>query len=345
MKKTLAVVLCACCTMVSYPQENVPLSLKADVRVDYQMEKVDGETNHESTGFDGKYLNLQLDGRIARSFSYSWRQRLNRNHNHQSFWDATDWAYLAYEPDEHWSFSAGKQVVGIGGYEYDRAPVNLYVCSEFWNNVPCYQMGGSVAYRLRDGNDKWMAQFCESPFQSLSEEDELFAYNLMWMGRHGSLSTLYSVNMIEYAPGRFINYLALGHRVEIGKVAVELDWMNRAASRQTFLLKDCSVMGEVSWRCVDKLRLFGKVTYDVNRTERTADYCVMPGTELTMFGGGAEFFPLKNSRDIRLHATCFYTKGHNGNPEGTRLDKQVVAQAGLTWHIDFSSLTNRLLNL
>lgn len=166
MKRTLAAVLCACSALAGYAQENSLLSLKAEARMDYQMERVDGETNHDHTGFDGKYLNLRMDGRIAPSFSYSWRQRLNKNHDNQSFWDATDWAYLMYEPNEHWGISAGKQVVGIGGYEYDRAPIDLYSCSEFWNNIPCYQLGASVTYLTRDGRDKWMAQFCESPFQS-----------------------------------------------------------------------------------------------------------------------------------------------------------------------------------
>lgn len=349
MKRVLAGIICACFVLAGHAQENAPLSLKAEVRMDYQMEKVDGVTDHNHTGFDGKYLNLRLDGRIAHSFSYSWRQRLNKNHNHQNFWDATDWAYIAYEPGEgQWSLSAGKQVVGIGGYEYDRAPIDLYACSEFWNNIPCYAMGGSVTFRSRNRRDQWMAQFCESPFQSMHTEGEMFAYNLMWMGKHGCLSTLYSVNMIEYAPGCFINYLALGHRIELGSVAVEFDWMNRAADHQVFLLRDCSVMGEVAWRCSEKLQLFGKVTYDVNRTNggdggRVADYCVMPGTELTMYGGGVEYFPLRKNRDLRLHATCFYTTGQNGNPEGTRLDKQLTCQAGITWRIDLFALTNKLL--
>lgn len=352
MRKHVCVMLWVCCAATAFAQEEKSVSLKAEARADYQMEKIDGDTEHGNTGFKGKYLNVMLDGRISRSFSYSWRQRLNKQHADQSFWDATDWAYLSYEADEHWSLSAGKQVVGIGGYEYDRAPINLYVCSEFWNNIPCYQFGASVTYRTRSGNDKLMFQVCESPFQSYcedniwvgEEEDNLYAYNLMWMGKHGWLSTLYSVNMVEYLPGKYISYIALGHRVEWGKVALELDWMNRAATHQTFLLKDCSVMGELSYEPDSRWKVFGKVTYDVNRTQRVADYCVMPGTELTLFGGGVECFPLKGSRDIRFHAVCFYTKGHNGNPGGTRLDKQMNFHVGVTWRMDILSLTNKLLH-
>ena len=60
-------------------------------------------------------------------------------------------------------------------------------------------------------------------------------------------------------------------------------------------------------------------------------------------GGGLEYFPLKKNRDLRFHATCFYTTGRNGNPEGARLDKQLTGQAGVTWRLDLFALTNRLL--
>ena len=63
MKRTVASMLCACFALAGHAQENVPLSLKAEVRIDYQLEKVDGVTDHSHTGFDGKFLNLRLDGR------------------------------------------------------------------------------------------------------------------------------------------------------------------------------------------------------------------------------------------------------------------------------------------
>ena len=47
------------------------------------------------------------------------------------FFNATDWFYVDYKPTEQWTLSAGKQVIDIGGWEYDYAPINLYYCSEF----------------------------------------------------------------------------------------------------------------------------------------------------------------------------------------------------------------------
>lgn len=56
----------------------------------------------------------------------------------------------------------------------------------------------------------------------------------MWNGSHGFFDAIYSVNMMEYLPGRFINYISLGNKFTFDKVALELDVMNRASSHQTF---------------------------------------------------------------------------------------------------------------
>ena len=341
MKKILLTLLWGTCFFVVQAQEEL-LKLQAETRIDYQREYVDGRFIHSNSGFKGKYLNVIISGTIAKQFSYSYRQRLNKAHSDQSFFDATDWLYLTYRPDEHWGLSVGKQVVGIGGYEYDRAPIDLYFCSEYWNNIPCYQMGISADYTFNRKKDKVMFQLCQSPFRA--DADDMYSYNLMWYGSHGWFNTIYSVNMIEYQPDKYINYIALGHHLDFGKTALELDFMNRAANHQTYFFKNCSVMGELSYRPSESFNLFGKVTYDVNRTQVKADYCVHPGTELTHVGGGVEFYPLKNNKNLRLHAFYSYAFGHNGNTEGAIPPEQNILNIGIKWKVDFLSLKNKKIN-
>ncbi|MBR5856575.1 MAG: porin [Bacteroidales bacterium] len=327
----------------AYAQQDHLLNLQAEVRVDYQYEGVDGEKVVDNTGFKGKYLNLILNGKISKKITYSYRQRLNKSHSSQSFFDATDWIYLIYSPCKHWDLSAGKQVVSIGGFEYDRAPIDLYTCSEFWNNIPCYQFGVSASYLMNSGRNKFHFQVCESPFRSVCNDD-VYAYNFMWYGIHDWFNTAWSVNMIEYEKGKFINYIALGNYLRFGNLHFYLDFMNRATSHQTFLFKDCSFMGEVSYNVGEKFKLFGKVTYDVNKTDNIADFCVLPGTELTLYGGGVEYFPLKGNNNLRLHATYFYSTGTNGNPYGTMQDKGSVIDVGLKWKMNILKLERRKNN-
>lgn len=336
MRKIGFILLSCLCFFTAEAQEL--LKLQAEARVDYQREYIGGEAIRPHSGFRGKYLNIMLNGNLNEHFSYSYRQRLNKMHADQSFFDATDWVNLTYRPDDHWSFSAGKLVVGIGGYEYDRAPIDLYFTSEFWNNIPCYQLGVNIGYAFKGGKDQLVLQFCQSPFRA--HGDDMYAYNLSWYGSHGKLSTIYSLNLMEYLPHKFINYIALGHRLDFGKVTLEADLMNRASSHQVFFFKDFSVMAEVAFRPLSWLNVFGKVTYDVNKTESAADYCVMPGTELTYLGGGLEFYPLKGNRDVRIHATYSHSFGTNGNPDGTLPGKQDMLYVGLKWRVDLLSLAH-----
>lgn len=339
MKKGLCLLAIMASTAMLSAQENA-IDLKIEVRADYQREYIDGESIEENCGFKGKYLNLAVSGNITDNFSYSWRQRFNKSSFDGNFFDATDWVWLAYNISD-FEVSAGKQVVGIGGYEYDRAPIDLYFCSEFWNNVACYQFGASGAYSFNQGKDKVMFQVCQSPFRNTTsyynpsgKNMDLYAYNLMWYGNHGLFSSIYSVNMLEYAPGRYINYISLGNKFTYDKVTLELDFMNRATDHQTFLFKDVSIVGELAWKPFTFLNVFGKVSYDVNHTDNN-DYYVQPGTEMTRVGAGVEYFPLKNDRhDIRIHANYCHTFGSNSNLGSVLRDDHSMFDIGVTWKFD-----------
>ena len=125
---------------------NEIVKLKFEARFDYIHDMIGTDQRKDISGFNVRYINMLLDGNIGDKFSYSWRQRLNKMYSAKSFVDNMDWLYLAYRPTQNWEIAAGKQVVMIGGWEYDRAPIDLYFCSEYWNNVACYQFGASVAF-------------------------------------------------------------------------------------------------------------------------------------------------------------------------------------------------------
>ncbi|MBD5203700.1 MAG: porin [Bacteroidales bacterium] len=312
--------------------------LKIDVmtRVDWQLDNVDSHTVNSNTGFEAKYLGFRIDGIITDGLTYSWRQRLNKAHSDGAFLNATDWIYLNYAVDG-WNFQAGKEVVAIGGWEYDRHPIDVLGGSVFWNNIPCYDLGVSVGYNLTS-SDCLTLQATQSPFFT-KENRNLYAYNLMWSASHGVFHPLWSANMVEYDKGKYISYLALGNRFDVENVSLELDFMNRAASGQTYFFKDCSVMAELGWRPDPRWRIHGKYTYDVNRTHKNADYAVTPGTELSMIGGGVEFYPLRLKRtDLRLHAACYYSWGTNANTADLMQDKTVFFNVGLTWHMNVFTL-------
>ena len=312
------------------------MRLDLEARIDYDYTAHGSDTYRPNTGFQGKYFMLRVDGMITDGLTYSWRQRLNKN---PADFNGTDWLYLRYATGR-WGFQAGKEVVAIGGYEYDRSPVNLYGCSVFWNNIPCFKFGVSAGFDISK-NDRLTFQVSESPFVTSGNHD-LYGYNLMWNGSHGSFETIYSANLLEYSTGHYISYLSLGNRLTFDKVRFELDFMNRATSRQTFLFKDCSVVTELSYKPTPAWNIYGKYSYDVNHTGHDADLVVMDGTEMSMAGGGIEFVPLPTMRGLlRLHAGCFYYWGKNGNPDNFMQSKTLYVTTGLTFDMNLLNIRRK----
>ena len=323
----LAICIMSLLSLQTKAQDSPTVNVDLSGRASYINDRIGSEVQHANSGMKGDYLDLSVYGDIGKGFSYAWRQMLNRKIENNNFFDATAWVYITYKATEHWSIEGGKQVLLIGGFEYDRTPMDIYTASEYWYNIGCYQFGASTAYHSR--NDKLTLQFSESPFRQPDRHD-MYAYNLYWTGNHGFWKTLYSLNMMEYAPDKYISYIALGNHFDIGRFALELDYMNRAASHQTYFFKDCSVMAELKYRPVSKLSLYGKVTYDVNHAGTDADKCVMDGTELTTVAGGLEFWPIKGKEDVRLNLGVAHTTGKNGNPNGRMVDDKLTVQVGVS---------------
>ena len=336
MKHRLLIAFMILIPAFMHAQEKGLTNLRIEARLGYMQEYLHGDIMNDNSGFKGRYLNIRMDGKISEHFSYSYRQRLNKPNKDISFFDATDWIHLTYT-NENWSVSAGKQVVGIGGYEYDVAPIDLYIYSEYWGNIPCFRVGVSGSYTTDDMKDKFMLQFCESPFRGHELNDnnqQMFAYNAMWYGSHGIYSSIWSVNMLEYLPGKFMNYIALGNRLTLGQFQLDLDIMNRAVSTKNFLGKDMSIMSKFMWKPSDRINLFLIATHDFNHADEIGDWSVLPGTEITRVGGGLEYYPLKDSQDIRLHMACSYADGVNTSPTGLLQPHQTVLDAGITWKMD-----------
>ena len=96
MKKLICTLVIALAFLGVKAQNDQIVNLQVETRIDYQREYLDGDAVKSNSGFKGKYLNVILNGNINDHWSYSYRQRLNKGHADQSFFDATDWIHLTY---------------------------------------------------------------------------------------------------------------------------------------------------------------------------------------------------------------------------------------------------------
>lgn len=321
---------------ITMAQETKPVSLQFEARADYMRTNIDGKHIKDQSGFKGYVVNVILKGDISPKFSYAFRNRLNGINKDYNFFNSTDWLYLKYKPNKNVAFMAGKYIVLVAGYELLPAPIDCYFLSEFCYNFPCYQWGLIGEYTTNSGNDTFLTQICQSPYQKIYENKtgkaaEMYAYNILWNGRHSIWETFWSANMSEYAPHKFINYISLGNKFHFtNNLQLEFDYWNRAASGQGFIGKDCSIIGQLSYQPTEKVNIFAKASYEVNHAGTDADVALHDGTELTRIGAGVEYYPLKE-KNIRIHGYYSYAFGKNTNPEGVVQDKMSQVNVGVTW--------------
>lgn len=328
MKKTVLFLCFLAIASLSFAQNN-DFSLKFNTRADFDYNYIDNKNVNDSYGFAGKFLNIMLDGKINDKFEYHWRQRLNRTNFTSNFFEATDWAYLSYHINDNFTLSVGKQVVAIGGFEYDYAPIDVYFYSDFCNIMPsCYEFGTSLTWGISQGQALTFqisnSIFKQQPF------DGLLAYNLLWNGNiTDSWKTLYSVNLIEFRKNQYVNYVALGNQFYVGDFVIDLDYTNRYVNGMFF--DDFTIVSQVKYQ-MPKLNVFAKFSYDRNNIDLNLEYpygdywtmTVAPGTDYMLYGAGVEYFPITNSKDVRLHAII---SSNNREPAN------LFFNAGITWNM------------
>lgn len=334
MKKTISLTALLLASATLHAQDTDHPSwlhtAQVEARIDWQRDYIDGEKTEGNSGFKGKYINLILKGNLSPKVSYAYRQRFSKSFSSSGLFDATDWLYVAYAPNEKWVLSGGKQTVALGGYEWDYAPIDIYQYSEYCNHVACYQFGVSAAYNLNTDN-QLVFQICQSPFHG---SHDIYAYNLKWAGTHGAYSNIWSASMMEYLPGKYINYLILGNRFDFKGGHLLFDITNRySGGFDAGFMDDFTITTELHVQPTKELNIFAKYGYDKNK-KNGGDYLVWANTEMHHAGVGLEYFPLDGSNKLRLHANVFHNWGKNGHPDPILQDKQNTVDVGVTLRAD-----------
>lgn len=307
-------ILATCLLTLSVKAQPADLYFMTRLGYDYTAVPNEGVSD-DATGFRGHYLKFLLDANITNKLRLSYRQRL-LNINTNGFFNSTDWLQLKWQATPRFALSGGKQIVAIGGYEYDRAPIDLYYCSEFWNNIACYQMGVSASFGLSD-NDLLTFQVCNSPMRAWAGNNK-YALNAIWYGTHGFWKPIWSLNLFQCADNKNIVYMALGNRFAFtDKLNLDIDFIDRY-NPGCGILDDFSLMTELSWAFDEYSRVFIKYTFDTNDVQNgSTDHLVLPGTRVHLASAGFEHSPLKCiSKSLKLFAAGGYTWGENTNPDG-----------------------------
>ena len=303
-------------------------------------------------GGDGVYLNI--DGKISKHFSYSLCQKLFSQHGEDdSVFDNTDWLTLSYDIGQ-FTFTAGKDVLMVGSFEYDAYDIDSYfdMNSMFYNSFSCYQWGAKAMWTNRSETTSLAFQVTNSPFSYAPKEENIYSYNLGWYGYWDSYESIWTCNFMEYAPGKFAKMIALGNTFHIGDLSLGVDCIMHSddfssATNTTinfmpsYEFEKVRIFGKLGWeQCTGELPydLWGEylTTEDMiaanDETLTTLPAFLIPSNDYWYYGAGVEYFPIKNNKNVRLHAVWSsnnYTDRHGIN-------------IGLTWKFDVVNAISRI---
>ena len=213
-----------------------------------------------------------------------------------------DWINLTYTLGDL-SFTLGKDVITTGGFEMDAYDweAHPWMCSSLWNNLPVYQWGAKLGYSIGEDNEITF-QWTTSPYGEKPFSSKLFNYSLGWNGSlFERLETIWSVTAIQRDSDDFLPVISLGQRFDAGGgVGIGLDLFNVVGDELNLLSKGFTILPSVSWDINDNFSLAANFIAEINKDADASNY---------IYGIAGHWYPLKDSKDLRIHATAGYHSG------------------------------------
>jgi len=309
--------------------------LAFEARGAYELVAPDLKFSTDESAVRGQSLFFRLQGELLPGLTYTYIHRLSKLGSGK-FFDSIDHLHLDWRVNSWFGLSGGKEVVALGGIEYDYNPIDIYYTSAYYSVVPCYQWGVSLRF-FPTQTDQIQLQLAQSMMRQWAGENTANV-NLMWHGQHGPWKALWSVSGIQSVDKQWVGYLCIGNRFDIlPQLRLDLDAMMRTGlGRETFTGKDWTFIGELSGRPVESLRIFGRMMYDFNLSGNEADLLLENGTTAARAGFGLEYSPVKKMPDIlRLFAVGYYGWGQTLNDSGEAVpNREVRFQMGVRFRMD-----------
>ena len=322
--------------------------IKLEVRADGEYTSVD-TLSRPNLGFHGKYFNFMLGGDLGGGFSYYFKQRIVAEPGTVHRFDNTDFIYLDYMPTQNWRVRFGKDAMALGGFEYDASPIDVYVPTNLWRNIYCFQLAASAAYITDDGNHTFMAQVSNSPYvnyNNLNYDAGLVSYNLYWAGNIGHLHTLWSTSMVEYKWNNYLNLTMLGTKLVFDKWDIYVDFIHHALAINDWG-KNFGIVSCANYYFTPRFNIFVKGMYEQNKSNENLgssvalDHQLAAGHTSARYGLGFEWFP-NEEKNVRLHIYgCRMTDSYT---DAAGLPQSVESwnfNIGATWTMDYYKMFNK----
>ncbi len=300
--------------------------ISLDARFDYSHDFAE-----KAGRFGGNGLYIDINGQICPNLYYSLNHCIAKfDGSDELGFGNTNWLTLTYDNDSFF-VTAGKEDVKVGSFEYDTYDFDSYweMNSLWWNSCSPWQWGISAGWYPAEGHTLQF-QFTNSPF-STYEIFNQFAYALVWRGEWEHYESYWTTNLWQFDKGQYVKALNLGNRFYFGDFRFDLEYATRAVEMKKAFTSDFTLQFSPSYEW-EWGRAFAKVGWE-RVTEDNFGYD-FTGDNI-FYGAGAEFFPFKSYKDVRLHAIW---------ASNTNLTAGHYLNIGLTWKMNLTDAGKKLFN-
>jgi hypothetical protein len=199
-----------------------------------------GKSNFDYTGsrFRFEQFRMEFRGQVHKNVYFRFRNRYTKAPDVQSIdhlYGSVDLAYIRVTLGKKWNISAGKMCADWGGYEFDYNPIDIYEYSDIIEMADNFLTGVGISYQFHK-NHSFTFQALNSRTKSFQElygeqpnmTESKFPLMLVgnWRGSffNGKFNTIWSYALFSEAENIFMNYIALGNQLRLGKFTIEYDF-------------------------------------------------------------------------------------------------------------------------
>ena len=199
-----------------------------------------GKSYFDYTGskFRFEQFRMEFRGQVFKKVYFRFRNRYTKTPDVQSvdhLYGSVDLAYIRVTLGKKWNLSAGKMCADWGGYEFDYNPIDIYEYSDIIEMADNFLTGVGVSYQVTK-NHSFTLQALDSRTKTF---DELYGnqpniteskFPLMLVGNwrgsffNGKFNTIWSYALFSEAKNIYMNYIALGNQLRLGKFTIEYDF-------------------------------------------------------------------------------------------------------------------------
>ncbi len=298
-----------------------------------------GDGKFQNAKFNMRQIRIEAKGNINDTFSFRWRQRLNRNNtpaadnldNMPS--SSIDVAGIGVNVSDKFSMFLGKQCAAYGGIEFDLNPIEIYEYSDMVDYMSNFLTGANFQFQLTP-NHQLQLQVLDSRSGSMSdmygdgyEQSKVpLVYTANWNGNFGDVfKTRWSYSLMSQAKGNQSHYVALGNEVTLNNFDAFFDvmYMREGIDREGIVssivgnnamgghqndAEYLSLVMKAQYRFNPKWNFFVKGMLE-NEGFSKSNGSIEKGKYRTALGyfAGIEYYPMKNSN---LHFFLTYVGRH-----------------------------------